>query len=614
MAKPPAPSLFYALLDTLLQREERLYAARWGTTSSTESESLDFVEGLNRVLEQEVAVGTFDARHRFGQPESPTLHWVFTRLTTPFVQAAPQSLPEGFVWSQPGTDWQEPATCDPRERLLARLIHLGADPWEPIQDNGRHKNPTNALVNAVADLAAFAGYPALLPLAMAHPSAPSVDGYTVPVAYAPEQRSIFAQAIWANALPQVAGLIQLGVDPQNELVHARTPEMARLLLRAGAGLTDRQGAAVADRWAILRSSAEARALVEACREFATPDILLRSVLRGASWRPLAEALAQCPDWADLPDEENTPTAPALRLVLGQLLRLRGKQTGPIRNALRLLEQAGFSSTPVAEGLTEQAMSHVALARLHQQVADILTPTKVEQELATRVYIAQKATGASGKTLQQSTSLALEALLATAPQWVGRPHIGGLAVVGLNETAVRCSAQLSRLKTRPLDDHLALGQWARLIACDPKPCAIPKETWVALFGVDPKNAPAPPIESHLDPRQVILTRLLHAHPAQASEALSASLWQMAAISNNSEFYDVKHLQQTLCPLIAHLDQGLMPSWSIAEAFDFKVAIGRTRFAWPEGHALAERLFALAQESSLEASTAPSPTRLPRGPRL
>lgn len=322
-------------------------------------EDIVFVEALCRALEEDISQGRL--------PDPISHEWLYCaaeRLTPPVLDQEDF----GFApvkWPAPGEPWGTPENADPREYLLARLIHLGADPFEKIIV--LRKEVGSALAGNVAGALLSRGYCSVFSMCMDLPGfaaedaehkCPNIKTGTADLTYL---KAAVAQDDW-----QIVKRLLDEKSPQKEniLFEARSPEMVGHLLSEGANPSDIYcNKTLQSYWLEERDARTARLLLAAVETRIDPTSRVQAALGGSAWSPVKDALNAFPEWKEATVKVG---GASIRLPLWTLMSDQPHQKlHKIHNALRIAETCPFDDREVCPGLSEATLARLTLKRLLQ---------------------------------------------------------------------------------------------------------------------------------------------------------------------------------------------------------------------------------------------------------
>lgn len=394
-----ASSLFSLLLKAVLTESQTVGQAEgwplnhvmWGT-SNVHSPAL--VEALDRVLAQAVVRPDFNAQATFpllvpkhhqgagSTVQRPVLTALLLCLPPPVLDEGWRPPLVGAGWPVAGEPWHDLADADPRERVLARWVWAGADPWRQETVQLSRTNGPQAM--APVDLALWGGYHRVVAQALRLPQAPSDwserRGWAGPKAHT-------SQPDWATLLLHrddpvlLSVLLDRGHPLDGLLFDVVAPATLNGLLDRGASATalSSDGLGLIDHWLKHRTNAQARALVQAFQAHpATAHLAAQQALTAAAVGGKPAALLQ-----QLKDQPDWPTRRVERDGVGVSLAMLAAEravlepsVGTIKNVIRLWSGVAPTQPEVIPGVLEaDVMPLLAMAacrnRRHNPVAPLL---------------------------------------------------------------------------------------------------------------------------------------------------------------------------------------------------------------------------------------------------
>lgn len=550
---------------------------------------LSMVVMMNTALEQDVARGRFDKERPLVTNGESVLETLMTRMEPPC--SMPLSDPASiFAWPTPGAPWAEPEYCDPRERLLARLIHLGIDPWEMCV----HKElfPAN-----LVQVAMLCGYHGVVKQAFELHGARSYDIDAVTKGVVP--MSMLQMAAEQGSLEMARFFLDKEASLMGVLVNANTPEMASLIVQAGASLSDACGSStVAETWVKIRPSQQARAMIEACKASASPDDLLLSASTGANWAPLADALVGCPDWKT----KKFPLGGALLpLPLLMLFGATARNTGVIRNALRLLDASPLGEVEVSPGLSEKSLFRLLMGKLSCEKINL--PTKVEVASQQKVLDALAYHAVS----QEEGVNDARSFARAAHHFTGVTGSSGIAQYIISASRLFSDYVTIIPGGRSLTDFHDIAALARLICCESGRVENINEVWAKIFSDSLPNAPD--LFRYTGAASSIWRSTA---PCDQSGLLSDLAWNAALVSK-ANVDGLKRMPSLCATLVTYLKDGAVPAWTMEEArlFDEVSKGSFTRFSSGKDmealRLVSSEIYARLDASFLDKATAAAPRK-------
>lgn len=606
-SSPASVSLFGLLATVLPSRSTNSPLEEPGY----EKENLAYVEGLLRVLEQDVAAG-----HLPTPLPSAWLEMALFHLVAPRKQ--PAVVPSFVRWPDPSEPWQVPEGADLREQLLARLIHMGIDPWQAPSAHYRHFGATLACGLLTH------GYHNVMRQALSLPQADTVSmGEGSGYVREGKARTLLQEAVWQDQHDLVTGLLTRGSAIEGALRLANSSKMVSRLLAAGARLEDVADPSrykdVCQEWLATRPAAVARELIAAAQDRLMPAARLETALSADAWGPVKDALEGFDQWRSA-----TRSVGALELPLAIALIVRARRTqdqGSLRHGLRLLALNPATEDEVAPGLTQTALLRLSLAAL---LASGHAATQSETALQSALEKALvKLLPAQAPRAAQLDIDAACFLAASEPMrgTAAVRRISAFIATGFHLLpAERGVDAPTRFAARTHGDLSRLGQLARLMVSPAKRADMSDDTHVALFGVVVAAAYSDPTQLKRDHRYTWLSRLASRNTQRTPEVMSGALWLLALSCWSGDGLiggsGLQQLRESLSkPVIEGAAAGQLPDMAAPDLELVIRVLNDSRKAPVAIQALLPRLTAQAQAQRLEQDTAPAITvARAAGPRL
>ena len=532
-----------------------------------QQEDMGFIRGLRRALEIDLAAGLI--------PTAPPQQWLnllAERLAPPYLDKKTESFSQPH-WPLPGQPWVDQPDADPREALLARLIHLGADPWakvEPVDGEGK------CLGGNVAGALLGHGYSRLFSLCMQLPGFSGQDIEQTCPSYdrSKTRGKTYLQAAVSHDFLDIAGnLIKQGAHLDKILFEAKTPEMASLLLDAGADATQARSNKPLSTWWLETCEAKlARAMIKVIETKISPLDRFEQAAAETPWTTVKDALDAMPGWQEMTQEIG---GASVRLPLALLMKsTRPKNTDQINHALRMEAKAPFDDRVVINGLTEKTLARLTLDRLiHTKVRPIQAQAQVAEKMTA---VLNKMT--EGQDIEATLLTETHQFLRDGEAFRNTP--GGGNIIRRAAVAKRLFPQetdgyiAQYFEKRTLQDLQTLTLATRIITRSAETRNVGDDCYCALVGYNRNNSEVAGL-GNLDARRTWLDRLAKQHPDRLNELADGALailhFQISAglssygNSSNKNIWgpDVRRIEQLL-------DRGAQLSITPEQALQFQAA--------------------------------------------
>ena len=611
MTDAPAPtplpswsrgSLFEKLWGPLKNRGKATFAI---DVFSEYGEDTSYVQGLYEALELDLAAGAMN-------PE--TLQTVFTtsieQLGAPRRARGPDGVKQGFDdldldrWATPDQPWVDVPQADPRERLLARMIHAGADPW--------HRNTERWPIGANATVALMArDYVSLVGLCLRLPGARE-EGALEAKANLTLNREFITRTTLQEAVDQPAPLLlierllAMGASTDATLQLARSAQVVKALMAHGARM-DASSVDVLKTWSDTRDAATLRELIAASADQTDPAERLKKALAGERWGPLKDALAETPDWQEqlVLDVDGTPLRAPLAMMLSESMASR---PGRLRQALRLLTLAPPDDRELAPGLSERGLMRLAVAQAAAPVGYRLP--KTDEQLRQDLQVWADRLG-QGRPMVEEAAAWLRARLVDQDSSASR-----LASTVIEQGWIDDGPSNENVwPERTLEQVLLLGEAARKLLGQEGNGWTNQAAFQGLWGAKPDAFANPPPERHGE-ALAVLEALAEQAPERRQELIEACLYLLAAGLRAHTSATVLR-QNVWDPIAQRLETWIVEggaSEAMVPAFVALKVVSERRDDAPACQRLAQAGPALVQQALLTQSTPSTNAARHAGPRL
>lgn len=506
-----SPSLFSLLLGPLKARDFNPHFPE-----TYPPEDFSFVAGLLKALEIDLENGAA-AHHTSDKQQWLTI--VVERLIPPTHEGG-SSIYETSSWPLPDQPWIDQPNADPREALIARLIHLGANPWETVQKQG--KIGEHLGLNVAGALLAQ-GHTRLFSLCMQLPqfSVKEIE-QTCPSYNRGEKigRTYLQEAVFQNSNELTNRLIQMGASMNESLFHARSPNMISLLLENGVSVAEKKSGKSLTTWWLENFEAKtARVLIKAVEGMLRPMERFEQASSKNSWQTVKDALDAMPGWEEM---TQTVGSAQVRLPLALLMRSkRDKNIDQINHALRMEAKAPFDDRIVADGISEKTLARLTLDRL---ISSKVKPIQVQTQLAEKMksILGRIGSDVGMETVlfsetQQFISCGIAFRNTSCGSNIARRAAAAKRIIA-NETdgyADRCFYK------RTLDDLNTINLAVRMIIRNGEAKNISEECYEHIVGYKRTVADITSL-GKLDNRKTWLDRLEKQHPDRLDEVASGAM--------------------------------------------------------------------------------------------
>lgn len=587
-------SLFCRLLTVIMDRQDSANLVQYGTRFPVEY--MEYIQGLNTALDIDINDGAIDPKASSDNVPSNILEIVFSKITPPLAQPYPDCPP--VKWSKPCEVWQEPEVSDPRERLLARLVHLGFDPWlsNPKYSNGR----------SVAHLYLVSGYPSLLDQAISLNPRFSLNEIETPLGNGLSAQSKFTLmqvAVKNNYLDHVKNFINMGASVDDVLQYSSSTEMVRLLMDSGFSIKEDTGTQVAKIWTTNNSADAAREMLAVFQEYTSPQQSFKDAVSGGLWRPISDVLKKYPNWETLKDDATIEGVRDIPLHLGNLFRCNTDKPTTIKYAVKLFLMAEpFSESDwcIPGIITKNTLARLRLQSLKRK--PIIVNNKAAGEELSNAYASLIPHGETSESILEKDIFSLSRC---GEMLNGLPFVSSLAMLAIeHEMAKKTPIRrfVSGPEGRLLEQHILIGKLSRVARYGKALLSADSDSWFKLFGIGSKS----PSQSKLDSARfgLMVTRLLAENRSESiqSEIYSSALWQFSLVAK-SDYFSKDYVSDQAKMLRSLLDNGVYPGWTMKEADDFKKSFGNSKLGGMESviSVLCHPLEALAEERFLMLNT-------------
>lgn len=444
-----------------------------------EQEDKPFIEGLNRVLDNDIAAGRIDAKTLLDCAVTTTIYMV-----PPRSGLASNGRITPVQWPKPGEPWHEIEGADVRERLLARMVHQGLDPWS----DPRQAAPSSALLGSTfAGTWLSYGYPNLMRLAMRMvPGAWDADAIASDrEAHYGKKPSLLQAAVTQDFTDIVKAGLDLGGSTTGLLHRASSTEMVRLLIGAGCSVEEivdaKRGKDVIKHWLEKHSAKTARTLMQVVQDQMTPRARFEQAANGILWAPLSDAMAAWPEWKDATSKLGNAH---IRTGLGLLMRSIRSKPDRIKQALRLLSKAPVDDREVAPGLTEMSLYRLTLARLMNEPSRSNSVASDQMDIQLAALMKKAYAGKNPSALLSEDAAALLARSDLLAHTIAGVNLAGYLFehghVLPHETS---KPRYSVASERTVDDLVTLGRACKL-RMRPEPFELGDRAMLTIYGCLP----------------------------------------------------------------------------------------------------------------------------------
>lgn len=512
MENTPSTPLLPLLLGPLEKRPLVLF-----NFDHSEIEDKPFIEGLNRALDEDIQAGRMDPETLMSCAARATLY-----MATPRRGPAKNGTITPASWPKPGEDWREVEHGDGRERLLARMVHHGLDPWA---------NPLEAVPGSEMLGDTFAstwvsyGYPNLMRMTLG-----MGGGEWDPNQIASRRETHFGQvptllqaAVMQDLTDIVAAGIEMGGSTAGLLHRAKSPEMVKLLIGAGCKVSEivdpKAKTDVIKHWLGALNAKTARSLIEVAQDQISPHDRFEQAALGGSWAPLSDAIAAWPEWVDATSRVGRLQ---IRTPLMLLMRAERRNADRIKQALRLLAKAPADDREIAPGLTEMSLYRLTLARLNNESShsNSVSSDRLGKQL-NELFLRSRDGGDAEKLLNADAQAVLhraEGMLNTASgRRLGRYLLQAQRVLPHE----RAKDPISAARARTVEDLVNLGRVAKLCMGGRGMVNIDDSSCLTMYGCMPSMLKAKRTR-HGDTTFDWIDRLIGQHPERIDEIATACL--------------------------------------------------------------------------------------------
>lgn len=573
------------MLGPLTEREKLFFD---GTLNK--QEDMGFVEGLLLVLENDLAQGhvpTPDQAYAWAEHLTMELH-------PPRIEA------ERGTHGKANQD-------DARERLLARLMDLGADPWRviPRKGNAFHNGPPGSdnyrsrlLGSHLAGTWLAYGYFNAVRRAMDLPHEPNQYLATGPQrSFEERDQTMIQQAAMRDQVNLLKRMLTAGAPVDGVLHHAQSVEAVELLLEYGADLDN--GNVVAH-WLAKHDAKTTRALIRASEEHMTPQARLGQALTGKSWGPVNDAMEAWSEWR----EARLPLGDAeLPLGMHTLASSTRKQSHRVQHALRILAKQPPTDQEAFPGVSEKSLARLMLYALaHPDKIDCTSSTKEDLSLTEKLLAKVMALGGDAKTLQDDAlrfvHSARPVLDTTCAQRIGQVALAQNLLLP-NETT-RTPLTFSQ---RSMQDMITLGLAGRCTWQSASTYRGDDGAFSKLFFATPQE-----LSNHgyggagsNNPRRTWFPKMLSQHPEHAQALGATAVYLLGAGLSRKMHSTHEDPWGVLCQqLDAAMEQGALDGLPQADGVKLS-QIAQSNSCSAGAISLGARLQSLLQQMTLDAST-------------
>jgi hypothetical protein len=580
-------------------------------------EDFAFVEGLRKALEIDALNGATQESDK-----QAWLNLIVERLVPP-KQESGSTAYSAPTWPLPGQPWSDHLDADPREALIARLIHLGADPWAAIDKKG----PTGSLLGGnVAGALLAQGHIRLFSLCM---QLPQFQGQSIEQTCPSDERgqdigrTYLGEAVFQDAAELTKRLIQMGANMDGVLFHARSADMASLLLDHDANVSEKkENKAITTWWLEKVEVKQASLMIKIIESKLDPMERFDQAAAETPWKTVKDALDAMPGWEEMTRKVGDAN---VRLPLSLLMKsTRHNNLDQINHALRMEVKAPFDDRIVTEGISEQLLARLTLERL---IGTQVKPIQVQAQLAEKM----------GAVLKRITGdVDLQKVLLTETQQflmqgnAFRNTSGGGNIVRRAAAAKRIIPNETdgyakkHFGKRTLDDLNTINRAVRLIVREGETKNISDDCYKHIVGYGRNVSDVISIGS-LDHRKTWLDRLAKQHPDRLDEVasgamallhfqISSGLSNYGSSSTNKDVWgaDVQRIERLL-EKGARLDITQEQALQFQRAANSKSAPDRVG-GMQEVIRFAEGLPSLVARQAISAATAPVRSSLGPSKRL